>query len=767
MELCELKRCTGCAACMNDCVANAISMKEHEDGFAYPEIDTSRCINCGQCRRACPELSGAVFHERPSECHAVMATDEIRAVSSSGGVFSLLAWACLNKGGVVYGAAFDNELKLRHVRADSVAEMNALRGSKYLQSAIGRSFCQVRDDLASRRKVLFVGTPCQVAGLRNFLNRDFENLLLVDLICHGVPSQQSFDKHLKEQSADDDVIRFDFRNKRDGWGGPYLLLLLKSGRRIYRKDSEDDYMCAFFAGLSLRQSCHFCQYAQLRRTGDFTIGDYWGAKKDDNDGKGTSLVFLNTPKAEAFWMAHVVQNLKRDKVHDASAVERIQPQLRCPAAAHPRREAFLSALRDVGFAKALAANICHARSVAIMNFHWENVNFGAVLTAFALNRYLRDVGYSVQNIDYIPSFKWLAEETPNERFEDFRNRHLPRTRRVASGEDLSFLNDYFQNFIVGSDQVWRTGFIENEKDAYTLSFTNDDKNLISCAASFGTEELDVGQRERAEYALRLSRFDHISVREESGVRICREMGLSATQIADPVFLLESYVWNELADSHEGTDASEVVYYTIDESKDQAFRDFIGGEAKNLTWNVGIEEWLWQIKNAKLLVTDSYHGSCFAILFNRPFVCINPNVRTQTRMRSLFAQLGIANRLYTDFSEVSVREMRERAIDYVAVNEKLGALREEARQFLQSALAGPNLSVSAKREMRKSLYGHLLKGWRLRHWSLRIRRARFSVMKMLTMGRRRRKYQEKSREVNARIKRLKNIAKEARREFGMR
>lgn len=760
MELCDREHCTGCAACANICPVGAIRMATARDGFVYPEIDASRCTNCGLCQKTCPELTKVSLHARPSECHAVMATDELRAKSSSGGVFSLLASACLKEGGVVYGAAFDEKLKLRHLRVDSESGLAALRGSKYLQSSIGLSFQQVRDDLKAGKKVLFVGTPCQIAGLRNYLKRDFEDLLLVDLVCHGVPSQQVFDAYLKELYPNDPVVGIDFRNKRDGWGGSYLLLLLLlSGNKVYRKDHEDGYMCAFMSGVILRDSCHNCQYAQMRRVGDFTIGDYWGAKKEDNDGKGTSLVFLNTPKAQSFWQEQIVPNLKHDKVRDAALVERIQPQLRQPFAPHPCRAKFLEEVSEVGFSKALANNMCHAKSVALLNFHWENVNFGAVLTAFALNRYLRDAGYFVQNIDYIPSFKWIKDEPPNAYFEAFRARFLPRTRQIRAGEDLSFLNECFQNFIVGSDQVWRPYFIENEKEAYMLAFAKDDKNLISCAASFGVDNLKLSKREWLEYALRLARFDHLSVREKSAVEICREMGLAATQIADPVFLLDTSIWDELAASCGATKANAFVYYMINDNREKDFRDFIATDAKNLNYDISIEEWLWQIKNAKFLVTDSFHGSCFAILFNCPFVCINSNTLTQTRMRSLFEQLGIKNRLYADFSETTLDKVLNEKIDWSLVNSKVEVLRKEARQFLLDALSRGG-GVYEKREANKKLRDFILKGARLRKLAMRLKYSRFVMMKNLTTGKRHAKYEEKSQNLRTKLKKMKKQIREA-------
>ena len=184
--------CTGCGACVNSCPVNAIVMGADSEGFSYPEVNEDNCIECGKCLNVCPVLSYKNSNNPKPKIYAVRAEDEVRAVSSSGGVFSVLAEAVLDANGVVCGAAFDKEMCLHHILIDNKKELYKLRGSKYLQSDVGTIYKEIEEVLKEGRKVLFTGTPCQNAALRNILTKEYDNLLLVDIICHGVPSQKIF-----------------------------------------------------------------------------------------------------------------------------------------------------------------------------------------------------------------------------------------------------------------------------------------------------------------------------------------------------------------------------------------------------------------------------------------------------------------------------------------------------------------------------------------------------------------------------------------------
>ena len=193
-------KCTGCHACYSVCPRNAITMEMDEEGFLYPRIDQNKCINCSLCRGACPVLSiDTVEMENPIKtCYAACAKNrDERRTSSSGGVFSAIARQVINEGGFVCGALFDEQLTLQHKVIQTESGLMRIKGSKYIQSKIGDSFITIKELLSSGRKVLFCGTPCQVAGLKSFLKSDPDNLLTIDLICHGVPSPGLFNKYLQ------------------------------------------------------------------------------------------------------------------------------------------------------------------------------------------------------------------------------------------------------------------------------------------------------------------------------------------------------------------------------------------------------------------------------------------------------------------------------------------------------------------------------------------------------------------------------------------
>lgn len=289
--------CTGCSACAMACPHDAITMDRNEDGFIYPYVN-DKCTDCSLCLKICPALSVDKYTNDISKCYAVMASDEIRKVSSSGGIFSVFAEYVISSGGYVCGAAFDSNMQLQHYMVDNLNDLASLRGSKYLESNLKDIFVKVKEKLIldnGSHYVLFTGTPCQVAGLKAYLRKDYDNLILVDLVCEGVPSQKVFDKYLKEKFPGEKVKEFSFRDKSKGWTITFNALTDKN-RYIYSVD-DDPYFQAFtYYPLSLRKECNFCDYNK-KRPGDISIGDFWRIKEfypDLDDKKGTSMLLVNT-----------------------------------------------------------------------------------------------------------------------------------------------------------------------------------------------------------------------------------------------------------------------------------------------------------------------------------------------------------------------------------------------------------------------------------------------------------------------------------------
>lgn len=306
IELCSSEKCTGCGACYNACPKQCITMvPEETEGFIYPVINAELCVECGLCRKSCPILTYISPKCEPVVFAAWNLDDRIRQTSSSGGMFYSLAESVIRTGGVVYGVVMSGDGTVQHQRAESVLELTPMKGSKYVQSDTRKSYSEALDDLRKGRKVMFTGTPCQVAAFRSFLNkRSYDNLLLVDIVCHGVPSNKLFRDYLKklekEKEWSVDKSSFTFR-ELDAWGiAPSVKLTDGTFQRISLQD--DVYMRHFLASYTFRESCYNCMFSTTPRLSDITIADFWGVGSEshfNNDPKkGCSLVLINSEIGE-------------------------------------------------------------------------------------------------------------------------------------------------------------------------------------------------------------------------------------------------------------------------------------------------------------------------------------------------------------------------------------------------------------------------------------------------------------------------------------
>lgn len=271
--------CSGCGACFNICPHKAIDMVADAEGFLFPKINTDKCINCGLCAKVCPVLHPNYDNQKSLECFAAMADDKLRSGSSSGAVFPLLAQTVLEKGGYICGAAFaDDKLSVEHILINKSSDLIKLKGSKYLQSNTKDCYRQIRSLLQAGRTVLFTGTPCQVAGLKGFLQKNYENLLCVDIICHGTPSPKVYRKYISELGLKGKLQEVNFRNKKYGWGTINSVTIATSEDEYSCLAKDDIFMQVFLKNLCLRKSCGQCPFNKMPRQGDLTIGDFWGVR---------------------------------------------------------------------------------------------------------------------------------------------------------------------------------------------------------------------------------------------------------------------------------------------------------------------------------------------------------------------------------------------------------------------------------------------------------------------------------------------------------
>ncbi len=295
--ICNPEYCTGCSACVNICTTEAISMRADEKGFLRPVVSLEKCIDCGLCSMICPQNKRDAPNKEGNIFAALAINDNLRLKSSSGGIFSLLAENILRNGGVVFGAAMAEDFHVKHLMIDSVEKLSLLRGSKYVQSEIGDCYREVRKHLKNDYPVLFSGTPCQVDALQRFLGKEYDKLLTVDIVCHGVPSPAVLRKFIesREKANCRKAIYINFRDKEPGWSSFSTSIQFEDGT----KEIDNSFYYFFVRNYCLRDSCSNCLYTSTKRVGDITLGDFWGYQESapeyiENDDHGISVVFVNT-----------------------------------------------------------------------------------------------------------------------------------------------------------------------------------------------------------------------------------------------------------------------------------------------------------------------------------------------------------------------------------------------------------------------------------------------------------------------------------------
>ena len=707
----EKRDCCGCSACANICPHGAIEMVENSEGFLYPKIDQSKCVNCGLCKKTCPILNKINDNFKTPDCYAAMADDEIRKVSSSGGVFSIIAEYILNKNGYICGCTFDlDELKAKHIIINSKEELYKLRGSKYLQSDIGNIYQEVKKILDNDNYLLFSGTPCQVAGLKLFLRKTYEKLLTVDILCHGVPSQKVYNKYLKEllKTKEEKILNINFRDKKEGWSTSLTTTTTTTTTTYSNKQFKDNYMQLFLSNISLRQNCTDCKYCTTQREGDFTIADFWGIDNYDknlNDGKGTSLVLVNNKKAQSVYSEIQNKFNQSEKVPLKYAILGNR-NLYAPHKVHAKRNEFFENLDKYTLKQLVNMYLYDKYDCGIMNY-WASWNYGAILTCFALQELVKSFGFTTQIINFRPKVWDNKKEYPrNDAKLNFVNKYFNLSKVCKNKKDLTKLNDNYNTFIVGSDQVWNWGY--NLKYLYFLDFVKNSKKKISCAASMIFEKFNQGEDVKTTIEYYIKRFDAVSVRELDNVSICKnEFDVDAACILDPVFLIDKNVYENLyKQSNKNSSKKFIAVYVFE--YDNNIAKFINKIATENDYEIiimnrgeSIEDWLYYIKNAELVITDSYHGTCFSIIFEKQVLPLT-NTHGNSRFYSLLSIIGLENRIIEnkkDFNKIS--NLINENINYEKINKILEKEIGKSSKWLKSA------TNADKNKFRESVESRLL------------------------------------------------------------
>lgn len=361
MKLAESEKCSGCSACAAACAKKAITMKPDAEGFLRPSVDAAKCVECGMCAKACPSLAQDPPRQ-PLGVYAARAKDfGLRKASSSGGVFTLLARETLAAGGVVFGAVWDRATQgVRHVAAESEEGLAAMRGSKYVQSDLGDTLTAARAALKAGRQVLFSGTPCQIAGLRRFLGRGYDNLLAVDTVCHAIPSPLAWRTYAADRRSEvgsaGDVEKAAFRVKNPSWWLTWQVLEFSDGKRYAKSLVEDLFRRGFLLDLFNRPSCHACSCRELRSGSDLTLADYWCVHQkfpELDDDRGVSLILVNTERGAEAWRKIGESLTVRES--DFEHAVKTNPSIVKSFPPHENRSRFFSEVEANGFDSTVSA----------------------------------------------------------------------------------------------------------------------------------------------------------------------------------------------------------------------------------------------------------------------------------------------------------------------------------------------------------------------------------------------------------------------------
>ena len=670
-EMVRNEICCGCGVCDSACPFHAIEMRYSEsDWQLYPEINSDLCTNCGRCVGVCPAINDKKSASFSPYGYAAVAQDEIREGSASGGMFYLLAKNFIQRGGYVAGAVYGEGFAVSHIVSNDMADVERMRGSKYVQSDARAAYREIYKLLSEKKQVLFCGTPCQVAALKNYVGENrAANLLCVDLICHGVPSHKFFQKYLEENFDVSEIDNILFRNKKHLNGHPgSVTIVMKNGKEYFTEYFDNSFYKGFSSDLLEREACFDCKFAEFPRVGDLSIGDFWGAKttqtKIDYE-KGCSIITVNSPAGEKA----VNQIIKNFKTKESYPLETLMSWNRNKRTLkkNPHRSELIPLIKKHNSLRTAVDMILNDRYDVGVFGVTMNPNFGGLITYWALYDAIEKMGYRAAIIGR--PLNAAGADIPTHSTEFFK-RHCKTTPQQTHA-DLPKLCSQIDRFVLGSDQVWNYNLFRCWDNTLYLDFVRDDAVKIAYAASFGGASHSIPNEKIGQVSKYLKHFDYVGVREADAVNILKnDYSVDATHVMDPVFLVdrESYVALSKL-SKLDTNKKYVGAYIIEPNDFKLevvkkFTEHLGvdnlnitdGDRKHferkskpfyekgmhLTSEATIYDWLNIIINSEFVVTDSYHAVCFCIMFNKPFVILQERWAL-SRIQSIMNIFGLHDR----------------------------------------------------------------------------------------------------------------------------
>ena len=666
--------CFGCGACAQKCPKDAIKMVANEFGFLYPIIDEEKCINCGLCKKSCPALNSKKEKKEPiSKAYEVKSKYSQKC--ASGGIFYEMARDFIEKGGYVAGTVWNEQFLPEIVVTNELETLEKMKGSKYVQGSTGNSYVETLDILKQGKKVLYSGTPCQIAGLYKFLGKDYENLFTIEILCHAGGSPMVWQKYIDyaQRKYGKKIVDCKMQNTKDK-----LVLYFEDNTSVVEKFYGNEYIDFYITGRTKKDSCSVCPFMGRVRNADIIIGDIWAKWAKKKRQKGISLVILNSEKAEKLFRENDWEFCKTFDINSKKNKPLNKINDNIPV---PNKE------RDIVLNKILKAekfeDVLDNKKVALMNFNYPRDNFGALLLAFAMEKVVKSFGYEPYTINYYKNPITMDFDVQGPTWK-FREKFLNLFGFAVEKKDLYPLNNKFDKFIFGSDIIWGS----TREYVYFGDWLHGNKNLIAYAASFGQNKLPEKDEHKK---ISMRRFNSVSVRESSGVDICKKYAdVDATWVIDPSMLLRKEDYEEIIenDYSKVPEGDYIGYYTfwrfdpydinIELPLYNMFKDVSGN-----TRTFG--QWLNFIKNSKYIITSSFHGVCFSLLYNKPFVFVEKPNEDNERVKSLFRKYNIdVERIVKNNKDITL-ELLEKEMDWDRINAEIEKFRAFSLDWLKSAL----------------------------------------------------------------------------------
>lgn len=691
--------------------------------------------------------------------------------SSSGGMFAELAKFVLSQNGVVFGCTMERVeegFEVKHIYIENENNLYKLQGSKYVQSKIGNTLKQAKEFLEQGRLVLYSGTPCQIAGLKAFLNnKEYDNLLTVDVSCTGTPSIEIFNDYIKflENKYKQKIINFEFRNKKKmGWSCGNAIITFKNGKQKIIYNNISSFLNLFINKKIQAKRCQICQYTGLERISDITLADAWGIEqeysellnKKFNKNIGISLILLNSEKGRLFF--NFIQNklvfqeininkmIKYnnplngfiEKQFDNYYLEEYEKQgykgIENKFKVNIGKKYYYYIIKNhtPKFIKSIIKVFINKQEKVdclLMTLFCLS-NYGSLLTAYALHKTINNLGYSTKLIYYGNIYGYG---------EPFIRKYLSLTKRCINIKDFINLNKITNTFILGSDNLINLETNKLEFIAQNLfNYTEENKKRIMISGSMGSWNGSTKNQEEYNYIKYLfNRFDYLSTREEHGKKVLETVfNCEADWINDPVFYLTKEDYIELIKNVKENYNNKIMQYILYPNADtNSIVDFykkkFDAEIVKFEGNENVkyfskykgkkvENWLAAIINSKLIITDSFHCVAFALIFNKPFICIK-NTHATVRFTSLFKRLGITIPIIEN-----ARDFKNTTLTYdiERVNTKLKDIRDFAVSKIEKILIEPKKETIMDNETEKYNFDFMQK---ITPWYKRNKLFYFSII----------------------------------------